>query len=720
MRAFQVEAAGRVFHRVFHRECADDSPMIRIANSLLIANVRTGKKPSDGSHLPHDYHRFPHCANTGLRLRISRRHKSEVMSARLLLRLATAFAVCGSALWAQAPRAPAPALIQARFNTVTDSLGFIWSVRNGGTVMVPNVINQSFHIAVDGDGVSFQREMMSADGQEYFFTANLDGLTITRRVRMNAKENYCRYFETITNTSSEARNLEFSINARTTGRMQVNGAAAGNRQMPLPDKDPGVILGAIQKPAGQPQPSIVWVLASPGAKVRPILQIEQGTEIKAAYPLVIPPGSSVSIAHAVAVRRLDPKTSGKKTAEVFAPMSVPRLLASLPMKERKDFGNYAPASGDGEEGGPGRLHALEALLEAADISRDKSDTVLLDAGSKVTGTVSGGALSIETEFGKAEIPWAEIAGIAGGAGAQRTTRVFLRDGEILAGAVAGEKMTMATDGGLTFEIALDRIDLLALRKGSGDGRPAEAAAALLTTQHGDCLAVARQPSGEIDVATPWGILRLPLSDVARLDYVREPFPGHVLTLTDGSRIPVMLRGVEWQLPTVRFGKVKIAPQSVREVRSTATKARPTGTDGADGEPVSAFCELSGEHRLAGVIDLAEIHLATAKITTPLDPKKISTLTRAGGEDRGALVKIKLADGQELSGQLVESTLPIRSGERVWRVPASHIVSVNVPPPAKPKDETPATPATPAKPGAGSDDIINAPPAAPPVPAPKNP
>lgn len=646
------------------------------------------------------------------------------MTARLFLSLTIALALGGSTLPAQTPRLPAPALKRARFIQVTDSLGFFWYLRNGGTLSA-NVFNQSFDIAVDGDSISYQQEMMSADGQEYFFTANLDGLTITRRVRLNLTEHYCRYFETFTNTSSNARNFDFVINVRTTGRMQIKGAAAGNQQMPLPEKDPGVIIGGTAKAGGQPQPSIVWVLASPGANIRPSVQIQQGTEIKATYPLVIPPGTSVSIAHAVALRKLDPKIDEKATTDIFATMSLPRLLASLPAKERKEFGNYAPAADDGDEGNPNGLQAFETLLEAADISRDKSDTVLLDAGTKVTGTISGGSLSIETEFGKAELPWKEIAGIAGGGGAQRTMRIFLRDGEILAGAVAGEKITMATDGGLSFEIALEQIDLLALRKASGDGKPPETAAALLTTQHGDCVAVARQPESDLDVATPWGVFRVPLAEIAKLDYVREPFPGHIITLTDRSHIPVMLRGVEWPLPTVRFGKVKIAPQSIREVRNTATKARPSATDGADGALALAFCELSGEHRLAGVIDLPEIHLASAKMTTPLDPKAISTLTRLSGEDRGALVKIKLADGQELSGQLVESILPIRSGNRVWRLPVSHIVSVHVPPPAKPTNDPvplplPPASAPPAKPSTGTDDIIIAPPDVPPVPAPKNP
>ena len=653
------------------------------------------------------------------------------MNARLLLPLAAAIALGVSTLSAQAPGAPRSVSatlkmqVPARYTKVTDGLGFVWDVNSsGGITRGSNCFMNSFLPVIDGDSISFQTQTMSADGLEYFYTANLDGLRFTRRIRVDAKGSYCRFIETLSNTSGAPRNFTFAIRARLSGRIQANGSDSGDRPFPFEEKDPGIIVGgsvAKTSSSSSPQPSFVWMLAGRGAKMRPTAQIEQSTYITATYPVTLAPGASVSLVHAAAQRTLGTKLTAKERAELFAPMTSARLLADLPVKERKDFANFAPAQSDGDDTAPGALTALQALLEASDIARDKADTVLLDAAAKVSGTVSGGALAIETEFGKADVPFADIAGIAGGGGVQRPVRVFLRDGEILAGAVSGEKFAMTTDSGLHFEIDLAQIQLLALRKGGGDGRPPENAAALLTTQRGDCLAVAQQAATELHAATPWGMLRVPLSEIVSLEYLRDPFPGHRLTLADRSRLPVMLRGDEWQVATTRFGKVKIAPQSVRELRNTATKITPPATDGEAG---FANCELAGENRLAGVIDLPKLHLTSAKSTTPLDTMTITTLTREAGEDGSALVKITLADGQELSGRLVESTLPIRSGDRVWHVPAAHILSVNVPPPAKPKDETPTTPTTPAapatptKPTARTDDVINAPPDARPAPAPK--
>lgn len=145
----------------------------------------------------------------------------------------------------------------------------------------------------------------------------------------------------------------------------------------------------------------------------------------------------------------------------------------------------------------------------------------------------------------------------------------------------------------------------------------------------------------------------------------------------------MLRGGEWLLATARFGQVRVVPQSVRELRGTALPQSPPPGDGEERPMTAAHCELIGENRIAGGIDLPGLHLAAAKSTTEPDPKKIMRIEREGGDDGAeATIKVKLADGQEMSGRLTESVLPIRSGARVWRVPVAHLVSVNVPPPEK--------------------------------------
>ena len=621
------------------------------------------------------------------------------MNARLFLPLAAALALGVSTLPAQTPGGAAK-LVPATYSPITDSLGFTWDVNSSGAIgRGSNCFSTAFTLSIDGNDFHSQQATMTADGREYLITGTCNNCNVTRRVRVDPKAGLCRFIETLRNNGSGA--LSFTVMIRVSFNSNIQSIVSDTAASPsaqLGPKDSGVVFIRYGTPTRQ-VPTVLWMLASPGGKIRPTLRTEGITSFTASYPITLAPGASVSLLHAAAQRNLAGAADAATLGKLFAPLKSAQLVADRPPKERKDFANFIPSGtgGDGDEAAPGALTALQALLDPADVSREKSDTVLLDAAAKVSGTVSGGALAIETEFGNADVAFADIAGIAGGGGVQRPVRVFLRDGEILAGAVSGEKFAMTTDSSLHFEIDLTQIQMLALRKGGSDGRPPDGASALLTTQNGDCLAISQEAATELHAATPWGMLRVPLAEIANLEYLREPFPGHRLTLTDHSRLPVMLRGDEWQVATVRFGTVTIAPQSVRALRRTGTKVTPPANASAENAAGFANCELSGDNRLAGVIDLAALHLASAKSTTPLDPKTITTLTREPGEDGVALVKIKLADGQELSGHLVESTLPIRSGDRVWRVPATHILSVNVPPPAKPNDETPATPAAVPKP-----------------------
>ena len=647
------------------------------------------------------------------------------------------FAICAAALAlaiptlsAQTPRAAAPARVQARYTKVTDALGFLWDVNsNGAITRGSNCFNGAFWPSMDGNNISLQSGSMTADGLEYFFTGENDGLSVNHRVRVNLKESYCRFIETLTNNSGDVHTFQFGIRMRLANRLVANGGDAADRDIPFGEKETGAIIVGSAK-LTTPQPSVVWMVASRGAKIRPTMRIEQGIYVTATYPVTLAPGASLSFVHAAAQRAPVIKADAKVRAELFAPLLSPRLLADLPAKERKEFANFTPVATE-DDSGTG-LVALHTLLEAAGITREKSDALMAEPGAVITGKITGGDVTIETEFGKSKVPFADIAAIAGGAGMGRTPRVFLRDGEILSGAVSAEKFTMTTLSGLSLEADLALIHLLSLAKAAPDGQPHARAAALLTTHGGDCLALAADGTAALDTATPWGPCRVPLAEITSLTTVRDPVPGQRLALTDGSRLPVMLRGGEWPIATVRFGTVKIATQSVRDIRSLSTKS--AAPPGEAGQPAADFakCELTGENRLAGVIAIPKLHLASANSTTPLDSFTIVSLERAAGEDGVALVKIKLADGQEISGRLVESILPIRSADRVWRVPAAHILSVSVPPPPKPTEDAPASPA-PAAPAAapapairppprppGTDEILNAPLARPPIPAPKSP
>jgi hypothetical protein len=139
---------------------------------------------------------------------------------------------------------------------------------------------------------------------------------------------------------------------------------------------------------------------------------------------------------------------------------------------------------------------------------------------------------------------------------------------------------------------------------------------------------------------------------------------------------------------LRFGLLNIVPQSIREIQNLAVIAAPEEPAEED-QVTSPRCELLGENRITGVIDLPELHLATDTSVTPVETRQILQVemeTEAGGERTAS---IKLIGGQELKGRLTETVLPIRAKDRVWRVPTVHLVAVRQPvPEAAPPGEPP--------------------------------
>jgi hypothetical protein len=300
----------------------------------------------------------------------------------------------------------------------------------------------------------------------------------------------------------------------------------------------------------------------------------------------------------------------------------------------------------------------------------------------LAGTITGNDFEIETAWGKTPIPFAGVAGIAGGAGVQRPVRVYLRNGEILTGTTHGAKFAMKTDSGLSLDVDLPEIHLLTLRAAEGDGVAPPKAALLVTTQRGDRLALSGTSSEPLEVATPWGTARIALAELKSLTSAREPFPSHRLVLADRSQLSVMMRGGEWAAPTLRFGAIKIVPQNIRDLQQIASQP----PEAAEAAPKAAgpHCEIVGENRLTGVIDLPSLSLTAENSVTPVDPKQILQFEAESGNNAVRSFTIKLVGGQELKGRLAETFLPIRSDTRTWRVPVAQFVAFRKPEPEKEK------------------------------------
>ena len=230
------------------------------------------------------------------------------MSVRFLLRCTALLLLAASATRAQT--ANLSRLVPANYSQLSDSLGFAWDVNQNGAInQGSNCFNDAFILQINGNQFSANQGMMTPDGSEFFLNQNVNGIDVTRRIRIDVKSATCRFIETLRNSSGGPQTFTVQIRTQFNNRMQSvlsdSGTPVGT-QFGAKDSGLAVVSGGNQSP---PQPSMLWLVASPGGKVRPAVRSENNNyRILVSYPVTLAAGASVSLVHAAAQRTSRPRT----------------------------------------------------------------------------------------------------------------------------------------------------------------------------------------------------------------------------------------------------------------------------------------------------------------------------------------------------------------------------------------------------------------------------
>ena len=595
------------------------------------------------------------------------------MNARHFLPLAAALALA-AALPAQTPTRTPTKLVPATYAPVTDSLGFQWDVNQyGGISQGTNCFSEAFSLRINNNQFSAQQGMMTADGSEYFLNANMNGIDVTRRVRVDAKTGLCRFVETLRNTGAAAQTFSMMIQVQFNNTMQSTlsdtGAPVGAQ---LGAKDCGIVVQP-RGNSGRQTPSALWMLAGVSGKIRPTLSNQQNYRISATYPITLAPGASVSLVHAAAQRHLTGGTDAKTLAKLFAPMKSAKLVADISAKERKLFANFTASTMPGAEGA-----ALASLLEKLGVERGATDVLAIGAGTRLRGTASCAALEIETRLGKAQIPFERVVALVGGAG---ESRVLLRDGQALSGKLTanGLKFTLAT--GTTMDLNVAALDRLVLRTTPQDATAG--AWGFVETFDGDRIAVKPDPALHLRANTAWGVREITPDELIACGPAEDSPLQFFITLKDASRFIALLDGDSMGFDTVLFGRKEFATAAIRRIAVMQPKP---SDDSDDIAPERSRLAIAGGQTLGGQIDLAELHFLSPAGVIPVAPNLIRTLhnTSEDGSEESPIFTAELWGGGAVSGSLRETLLPVRSGGAVLRVPTREVTDAFVPSPVVPE------------------------------------
>jgi hypothetical protein len=573
-------------------------------------------------------------------------------------------------------------LVTASFGHKTDTQGFNWDIDQRGRI--DDGTNDCFdgaeNLSVNGVDFLSNRPQMTADGSEYVLTStNVPGIEVTRRVKVDLRSGAVRYVESFKGKRASTASVTATLTTQLGGNCQVVVTDSGSHQSSaLGKKDGGFV--AVQHP-GMHRPSVLFFLASPGAKIKPSVSVQSNRTFRFAYTLTVPPGQTVSVLHGIAQRRLAGTPDPKTLASMFKKFNSRAWTRDLPAEVRRTIVNTHGL------GLGGALGQALAALERLGVERGSRDVLALGDESRLTGTATCARLSVTTRYGSKTVPFEKVAGLSGARFRSGRPQVFLRDGQVLTGPVETKGLRFTLSSGLTIELRTETLDRLLTRRALRDGEPGQGVRGWIETVEGDRLAVSGSGPSGFKLATPWGTREVSLGNVLWLKATDSAPLGHRVALNDGSRFGALLEGPGVELDTVLFGPQTFEPSKVLSIAAKRDGA--TIEDLESGEILEPHVTLVGESVIVGRVDLAELRFVSFGEVVPVPPEQIRAMEAAPDQDdvaprAGPFFSAEIWAGGAVAGRLMDVVLPVRTGEgAVLNVPAGDVVRVSVPSPTVP-------------------------------------
>lgn len=537
----------------------------------------------------------PSTTQSSMREHLSQRIGSTAATlppARWRRALMAALVACGVTVLPLAEAVAEDRLVPARFETVTDPRDFSWDINPYGAIQTgtDNVFNGAQVLRVNGRIFSPNARQMTADGRALVLSGSVGDLAVTRRIRVMPELSSCLYLEVVENQGSEATEVTVSLLTQLRRPCQSavtdDGAALGEQ---LADGQAGFAL----LPEGSGVTPVFIMAGRVGP--RPSVRNSRNYQFTTAYESVmVPPGGRMAVVHAVAQRR--DLSAGSVRSEIGPVLGMMLTGHAIDRDIRRVVTNLGGTEiRTGERSGRPRddLRALRLVAAEAGMSRDTASHLLIGGNGLFSGEVSGESVSITVDDQMLEFPFAEVAAIAGGAGAERPHRLYLRNGNVLVGTVTAAGLSMATNQGWDLEPNVAEFEVLVLpQDAASDGVRGEAVVADLETHDGMRLALTKDDLA-FELATPWGPASVPLSLIASYEYRADPRPGYEIELTDGTRLPVLPLGAELSVTSELLGERTIVQHTLRQygtipVSDAGPSWRGTATPPLDAELATSF------------------------------------------------------------------------------------------------------------------------------------
>lgn len=508
---------------------------------------------------------------------------------------------------------------------VQDSRGNQWRVYQGGWVQQQGnqpLYSQGAQITINGNQPNNNNNQGRIDdktGELVLENMNAQGLVVTRRIFIDKEQALVRYIDIIKNPGAQA--VQAQIQIQTNFNYGVNAT-----QIVQDPKRKGQELAWVaQTGAG---PAVMEIYAGKGAKSAfDILGPNQNSYIQGTMAATIAPGKEVAFMHMHGI--VPTVDTGVQFVKGFKEA---QLLRSIPRELRKIIVNFAT--------GQNFIGDVEILRG------DVMDVIELRGGDQYRGTLREPSFTLETFYGKVELPVQQVIGMINVGRFRPRQLVITTDGQIFGGRLAKDTLDLELSSKQVIKVPLAQVTRVGYRKREGEPEEWTFEKPIVLMRTGERVGV-RMPSEPFTVVTRYGKLQINAASIASIWLQSEEHGVHEIRLTDGSRFAGLLDATSFpmKLDDATGQQVTFPASSVARIQFT-NKA-------ADPEAAPATLTLANEDVLVGSL-AGKLAVDTAFDTIAVNAEEIKSLTHptAGSLD----VSITLWDGSTLSGQLREQEL----------------------------------------------------------------
>ena len=573
---------------------------------------------------------------------------------------------------------PGENLVPAAIGVRTDSFGHSWNVEKNGALgrVGSALVNSGLALSVNQQKFEPAEARMTRDGKEFVISGKpmqrLAGVEMRRRIRFLDEKGALRFLELFFNGSGNPVRLDIELATSFSGNYQ---SAITNRANIEP-----VLLGPgesglfITPGSSQANRAFLFVLSSPDASDKPAISSQNRYGLRFQYQIVLQPGETKAIAHVTAQTTVPEEFDRKTLARLFAPFDLSGIADSVPPLFRSAIANDSPR--DSFAGiGANELESLQSLGVPPG-----PDDILADGDqTRLAGKANFPSLKLQTSMGEITVPSDRIAALAGHNGGKRqSTRLYLKDGQILVGESPGAGISFAAKNGTSLEIDLKILDRLVMAKSPKERADQTAAAApekgvFVRTWAGSQVKASTSQAWELSGVTPWGRLNLDRRNLLGLRPAAGNFPGSEARLRNGAKLLVRLTGKGLRLDDPLARDLVVPIDQIQSI-VTVGENREIRTE-------EATVLLAGDQAAAGSLPSGEISIYSNGQKLVLKKESIRRIGRNSRHwnDAGSAghFLVDLWDESRIEGIIPGFQIDLSMSGQQWKIPLTDIRSIEL-------------------------------------------